>query len=169
MFKHSDKNLRMYICNIQSFNMAKDEIFVQVCLEQYLSGHGRINPQCRSVKIKLQELIPMWINKDHCRSILISADQSWSILLNKDQCGSMPIITCIDPHWSLLSKIYFNWSAIIFIVPYFGSIPEIWSLLISIDSHWWLIWHVLIYNYAPFWWLQLIMMGQIFTVANCSQ
>ena len=39
----------------------------------------------------------------------------------------------IDLYWEELIFIDWQWSAMIFIEPHFGSIPEIWSLLICID------------------------------------
>ncbi len=91
----------------------------------------------------LQELIPMWINKDQDPSIPINKDQFYCTKINADHCwirgtlldqhavqtASDPAMICIDLYWVRL----------IFID------PEIWSLLIRIDLHWGLIGHVLTY------------------------
>ncbi len=53
-----------------------------------MSGHAGSIPnadQLRSIKIRIQKLIPMWINKDHCRSIPINKDQYYSMKINFTQ------------------------------------------------------------------------------------
>ncbi len=61
-----------------------------------MTGHAGSIPnavQCRSMKIRIQELIPIWINKDHCRSILINKDQFHSVKINFTQYEThMPLI-----------------------------------------------------------------------------
>ena len=56
---------------------------------------------------------------------------------------SDPVLIHIDLYWVKLIYIDPNWSTMIFIETDFGSIPENWSLLISIERHRRLIWHVL--------------------------
>ncbi len=65
-----------------------------------IAGHAGSIPnvvQCRSVKIRLQELIPRWINKDHCRSIAINFYLYWATFW----INSWNLIF-IDRHWSAL-------------------------------------------------------------------
>ncbi len=122
--------------------------------------------QCPSIKIKFQELIPMWINTDHCRSIPINTDQFCSIKVDADQYQSLldqrlfdqweilliwssnvwQHLIGIDLYWERLIFVDQNWSTMIFIEPHLRSIPEIWSLLIGIDWHCGLILHVLMYE-----------------------
>ena len=61
-----------------------------------------------AMPIRLQELIPMWINKGHCRSMLINYDQFYSIKINVDQCQSLSIIAgseAVEPNFESISKI----------------------------------------------------------------
>ena len=93
------------------------------------SGHaGSISyaDQCGSIKIRFQEVIPMWLNKDHCWSILINKDQFSSTKINVDQCRSMPI--GIDSHWSLLRRIDLYWEELILI-------DRQWLAMIFIEPH----------------------------------
>ena len=64
-------------------------------IDNVIPGHaGSITytDQCQSIKIRIQELIPVWINKDHCWSIQINKDQFYSIKIKKIQSKSMLII-----------------------------------------------------------------------------
>ncbi len=83
----------------------------------------RINPQFGS----------MATNKDHCQTMLDQRlIQQWSVWIG------------IDLYWEELLFIDRKWSAMIFIEPHcMGSLPEVWSLLISIDRHTGLIQQVL--------------------------
>ena len=126
-----------------------------VIVQCYHNRTCRINPQCQSMKIRLQELIPIWINKDHCRSILINKGQFYSINLikvNANQCGSIsntyasdPVLICNDPHWSLLSKIDLYWLKLISNDLYWAKFwINSWNV-IFIDWHWGMIRHDLPY------------------------
>ena len=123
---------------------------------QHISGHAGSIPyanQCWSItwiKIRIQKLTPIWINKDHCWSILINKDQFCSIKINKDQCRLMPIsacseaiasdpvlicndlqwyaMICNDLHWSALSFIELYWVKLIFI-------DRNWSIMICIEPY----------------------------------
>ncbi len=86
-----------------------------------------------------------WINP-LCRSIRI----------NKDQ------ISGIDPNVAQERL------AMIFIEPHFGSISEIWSLLIRIDRHRGLIWHVLIFQYNQKYMMPVNICKQMLTVDSAS-
>ncbi len=66
-----------------------------------------------------------------CRSININDGQWRSISINTSHCFSMPI--GIEKHWEILIDIDRHWLALTFIELYFGSIPEIWSV---IDQYW---------------------------------
>ena len=97
------------------------------------SGHAWTIPnadQCWSIKINLQELIPVWINTDHYLSIKINFTQRRSMPINANHCRSLldqmsntyasdPVLISIDHCWVKLIFIDLYWSAMIFIEPDF--------------------------------------------------
>ena len=87
-----------------------------------IDHHEHISILCHNIMSGILSGLPL---------ALPNADQCWSKSCYWSQCRSMPINSS---QWSTLRRIERNWSAMIDIDRYFGSMPEFWSVLIGIGQ-----------------------------------